>query len=121
MGMQNMCYALYDYPDEFVQVLNQLADDYLKFFEEWRDSGLLYPTAGYEECNQGSICLTDELPSEGPVDLNQIWLHMDSQETINVSQEMFESMVWDSYKKVADRSDWYPLAAVIRWRDCGPA
>ena len=103
MGMQNMCYALYDYPDEFVQVLNQLADDYLKFFEEWRDSGLLYPTAGYEECNQGSICLTDELPSEGPVDLNQIWLHMDSQETINVSQEMFESMVWDSYKKVADR------------------
>ena len=32
MGMQNMCYALYDYPDEFVQVLNQLADDYLKFF-----------------------------------------------------------------------------------------
>ena len=48
-----MCYALYDYPDEFVQVLNQLADDYLKFFEEWRDSGLLYPTAGYEECNQG--------------------------------------------------------------------
>lgn len=103
MGMQNMCLALCEYPDEVAQVLGQLADDYLKFFEEWRDSGLLYPTAGYEECNQGSICLTDELPSEGPVDLNQIWLHMDSQETINVSQEMFESLVWDAYKKVAER------------------
>lgn len=103
MGMQNMCYALYDYPDEFVQVLDRLADDYLEFFEKWRDSGLLYPTTGYEECNQGSICLTDELPSEGPVDLNQVWLHMDSQETINVSPDMFGSMVWDSYKKVAER------------------
>lgn len=103
MGMQNMCYALYDYPDELQQVLNQLADDYLKFFEGWRDSGLMYPTTGFEELNQGSICLTDELPSDGPMDLDKIWLHMDSQETINVSQNMFESLVWDSYKKVADR------------------
>lgn len=103
MGMQNMCYALYDYPEEFMQILDRLADDYLKFFEEWQDSGLLYPTTGYEECNQGSICLTDELPSQGPVKLDQIWLHMDSQETINVSQEMFESMVWAPYKKVAER------------------
>lgn len=103
MGMQNMCYALYDYPDQIKQVLNQLADDYLKFFQDWQDSGLLYPTAGYEECNQGSICLTDELPSEGPATLDKVWLHMDSQETINVSQEMFETLIWDSYKKVADR------------------
>lgn len=51
MGMQNMCCALCDYPDEIQQVLNQLADDYVRFFEEWRDSGLLYPTTGYEECN----------------------------------------------------------------------
>lgn len=103
LGMENMYYVLYDYPDEFMQILSQLADDYLKFFEEWQDSGLLYPTSGYEECNQGSICLNEELPSEGPVKLNQIWLHMDSQETINISQDMFETMIWDSYKKVADR------------------
>ncbi|MFV0529073.1 MAG: hypothetical protein ACK5MN_10190 [Lachnospiraceae bacterium] len=103
MGMQNMCYALYDYPDEFMQILHQLADDYMAFFRKWEADGLLYPTAGYEECNQGSICLTDELPSDGKVGLNQIWLHMDSQETINVSPVMFEEMIWDAYKKVADQ------------------
>jgi len=103
MGMQNMCYAMCDYPDEIIQVLNQLADDYLAFFEKWQNSGLMYPTTGYEECNQGSICLTDELPSDGLITMDKIWLHMDSQETINVSQEMFEELVWDSYKKVADR------------------
>ena len=103
MGMQNMCFALIEYPDEFVKILNMLADDYLEFFRQWQDSGLLYATAGYEECNQGSICLSDELPYEGPVRMDQVWLHMDSQETINVSQEMFETMVWDSYKKVAEK------------------
>lgn len=103
MGMNNMCYTLYDYPDELVQVMNRLADDYLRFFERWQDSGLLYPTAGYEELNQGSICLSDELPAEGPVRLDQIWLHMDSQETINVSQDMFETIFWEPYKKVAER------------------
>lgn len=103
MGMSNMCYSLYDYPDELIQVLNQLADDYIRFFEKWQDSGLLYPTAGYEELNQGSICLSDELPSEGPVTLDQIWLHMDSQETINVSKDMFETIFWEPYKKVAQR------------------
>lgn len=103
MGMQNMCYALYDYPDEFMEILDRLSDDYLGFFKKWQDSGQLYATAGYEECNQGSVCLTDELPAEGTVNMDQVWLHMDSQETINVSQDMFESMVWSSYKKVADK------------------
>lgn len=103
MGMNNMCYALYDYPDELIQVMNQLADDYLAFFEKWQADGLLYPTAGFEELNQGSICLTKELPAEGPVGLDQIWLHMDSQETVSVSPEMFREIFWPAYKKVADR------------------
>lgn len=103
MGMQNMCIAMAECPDEIIKVLGMLADDYLKFFRKWEESGLLYATAGYEECNQGSICLTHELPSEGNVKLDQVWLHMDSQETINVSQQMFESLVWDAYKKVADQ------------------
>lgn len=103
MGMQNMCIAMAECPDEIIKVLGMLADDYLKFFHKWEESGLLYATAGYEECNQGSICLTHELPSEGKVKLDQVWLHMDSQETINVSQQMFESLVWDAYKKVADQ------------------
>lgn len=103
LGMENMYFALYDYPDEFMQILDQLANDYIRFFEKWQDSGLLYPTAGFEECNQGSVCLSDELPGEGPVKLNQIWLHMDSQETINISTDMFESMIWGSYKKVAEK------------------
>ena len=104
MGMSNMCYTLYDYPDELVRIMHQLADDYIAFFEKWQNDGLLYATGGYEECNQGSICLSDELPAEGPARLNQVWLHMDSQETINVSQDMFESIFWEPYKKVAERA-----------------
>lgn len=104
MGMQNMCISMAESPEYIHQVLNMLADDYLKFFQEEIDQGLMYATAGYEECNQGSICLTDELPSEGVVtDMSQVWLHMDSQETINVSQRMFEEQCWEAYKKVAEK------------------
>ena len=102
MGMENFCLALYDYPDEITEVLDKLADDYLKFFRSWKDRGLLLPTAGYEELNQGSICLTDELPSSGPVDLSDLWLHMDSQETLNVNPAMFEELMWEPYKKVCE-------------------
>lgn len=103
MSMENMCYAMYDYPDEMIQIMNQLADDYLKFFKKWQDDGLLYATSGYEECNQGSICLNNELPLEGTTSMDKVWLHMDSQETASVSPEMFRELFWGSYKKVAEQ------------------
>lgn len=103
MSMENMCYAMYDYPEEMQQIMDQLADDYLKFFRKWQNDGLLYATSGYEECNQGSICLNNELPSEGTTSIDQVWLHMDSQETASVSPEMFRELFWGSYKKVADQ------------------
>ncbi|MDE7035974.1 MAG: hypothetical protein K2O74_06980, partial [Eubacteriales bacterium] len=62
--------------------------------------GYLLPTTGFEETNQGSLSFPDELPSEGPVTPSQVWVFMDSQETVGVSHEMFEEIIWPAYERL---------------------
>ena len=100
MGLENMLYTLYDYPDELRQMLNMLADGYIAHHEMLEKKGYLLPTTGFEETNQGSLSFTDELPSEGPVTVGQVWGFMDSQETVGVSHDMFEEIVWPAYERL---------------------
>ena len=46
MGMENMCFALADYPEEFREMMDRLAEDYLAYFHILEKEGCLLPTAG---------------------------------------------------------------------------
>ena len=85
MGMENMCFAMYDYPELFHKMMDQLSDDYLAYYEFLRGEGLLLPTTGYEMVSQGSRCFTDDLPSGGISGPGDVWGFMDSQETVSIS------------------------------------
>ena len=102
MGLENMLYSLYDYPDELKQMLEMLADGYIAHHEMLEKNGYLMPTTGFEETNQGSLSFTDELPSEGPVTVGQVWGFMDSQETVGVSRDMFEEIIWPAYHRLGE-------------------
>lgn len=101
MGMETMCYSLYDYPELFKEMMNRLADDYIAFFKYLETNGYLLPTTGFELLNQGSKCFTDELPSKGPLTTKDLWGFMDSQETVSISPDQFREFIYPCYKKIA--------------------
>ncbi|HIS78109.1 MAG TPA: hypothetical protein IAD03_01950 [Candidatus Caccousia stercoris] len=101
MGMENMCFAMYDYPELFHKMMDQLSDDYLAYYEFLRGEGLLLPTTGYEMVSQGSRCFTDDLPSGGISGPGDVWGFMDSQETVSISPDMYGEFIFPYYKKIA--------------------
>lgn len=101
MGMEVMCFSMYDYPELFCQMMDKLASDYLSFFDLLKQEGLMLPTTGFEHLGQGSRCFTSELPSANITGPGDLWGFMDSQETVSISPKMFADFIFPAYKKVA--------------------
>ena len=102
MGMENMLFAMYDYPAEFKAMMDRIADEYIEYFNWLAADGFLLPTVGGEAVAQGTWCYTDELPSEKPeLTTCDVWGFLDSQETVNISPDMFGEFVWPCYEKIA--------------------
>lgn len=107
MGMEQMFFAMYDYPDEFHAFMNRIAEDYITYFKWLEAEGLLMPTTGNQWLGQGSFCYTNELPNQEQlkgrlVTTQDIWGFMDSQETVSLSPDMYEEFIFPYYKKVSE-------------------
>ena len=102
MGMENMFYSMYDYPELFQEMMGMLSDDYIAYFQYLSERNLILPTNEGERVGQGTYAFNDLLPKDKqkytPKD---VWGYMDSQETVGVSEEMFEKLIYPYYKKVA--------------------
>jgi len=103
MGLQNMFYAMNDYPELFRETMDRLCGDYAEFHQWLADQKLLQPTVSYGGVGNGSYAFNTELPSVPPVGVHQVWGYMDSQETVGVDPHMFEELIFPAYRKVADR------------------
>jgi len=101
MGMENMLFAMYDYPDEFKAMMDKIADEYIGYFDWLKENDLILPTVDGEYVAQGSWAYTDELPSENVKTTNDVWGFLDSQETVNVSPDMFGEFIFPCYEKIA--------------------
>lgn len=100
MGLENMMCAMYDYPDEFHQMMRMLTDDMLEYMKEVEKAGALTLCGGNDWLNQGSYGFTNDLPKdkERPnVKLSDIWGYMDSQETVDISPDMFDEFFFKYY------------------------
>lgn len=106
MGMENMLFAMYDYPDTFHALMKRISDDYIEYFRWLEKEGLLLPTASYEMVGQGSFCFTHELPQEvpagGKLTTKDLWGFMDSQETVGISPAMYEEFIFPYYKRISE-------------------
>jgi len=108
MGMENMMFAMCDYPELFKDMMSRFADDTLAYYRWLEGEKLILPTVNDESLGQGSLCFTEELPDEAilaqrPLVSRDVWGFMDSQETVGVSPEMFEEFIFPCYKRIADK------------------
>lgn len=101
MGMENMLYSMYDYPDEFKQMMDRIADDYIEYFKFLEKENVLMQNHGFESVGQGTMAFYDEKIIDGPVKTNDIWGFMDSQETVGISPDMFREFIFPCYKRIA--------------------
>lgn len=102
MGMENMLYSIYDYPDEFKEMMNRIADSYVSYFKHLEKEGVLLQNHSFEAVCQGSMAFYDEEEKTGLIRTNDLWGFMDSQETVGMSPDMFREFIFPCYKKIAD-------------------
>ena len=101
MGMETMFCSMCDYPEEFHQMMDKIADDYIAYFKALQVGGYLCPTTGFESLGQGSLCFTDELKNVLPLQVSDVWGFMDSQETVGISPAMFREFIFPCYERIA--------------------
>ena len=103
MGMERMLNIM-DYPEEFDELLCRMTDDYLAYCKFLETSG--YLTLNNDSCYVWPTThgYTDRLPAsgfDGRVRTEDLWLGMDSQETIVVSPQMYGELFFPYYQKMA--------------------
>lgn len=108
MSMENMLFAMYDYPELFHKMMDMLTNDYIEYFRFRETRGLILPTTRNEWVGNGSFAFTDELP--GPeiaarrqLTSHDVWGFLDSQETTGISPDMYAEFVFPYYKRIAEQ------------------
>lgn len=107
MGMETMIYSLVDYPDELHELMSRLTEDHIRFFK-WREQeSLLHLNNGNHWVCQNTFGFTHDLPSaecdaQKGVATRDLWLYMDSQETVSISPGMFHEFFFPYYRKIAE-------------------
>lgn len=101
MGMENMLYSMYDYPDEFKEMMDRIADSYVAYFKHLESENVLLQNKAFEWVCQGSMAFYDEPDKEGQIKTTDLWGFMDSQETVGISPQMFRDFIFPCYKKIA--------------------
>lgn len=101
MGMENMFYAMYDYPELFHKMMDRLSDDYISLCHALEQNGYLGATTSAQRVCQGSYCFTDQLPEDKETySTRDIWGYLDSQESSGLSPQMYEEFIFPYYRKI---------------------
>lgn len=108
MGMENMMLNLAQYPELFKEIMDQAADDTLAYYDLLEEKGLILPTTEYESVGQGTFAFNTELPGyetlkERKLTRKDVWGYMDSQETLSISPQMFEEIIFPCYEKIGSQ------------------
>lgn len=101
MSMENMYFAIADYPELFHKMMENYTNDVLRFYRYLEDENLLETTNEAESLGQGSWCFNTELPTTAKK-TTDIWGFMDSQETVGISPAMFKEFIFPYYKKISE-------------------
>lgn len=102
LGNENLLLWCYDEPDALRWLLAYLRDDRLAHYRWLEAEGLLGRNDHFCFVGSGSPGYTTALPTAaGPVTLDQLWVHMESQETAMVSPALFEELFLPAMAAVA--------------------
>ena len=104
--MEQMFMNMIDYPELFLQMMDRIVDDTNAYYRMLEEKQLILPTTGCNGVGNGTFAFTNELPKSAeelgrPLTSKDVWGFMDSQETVGVSSQMFEELIFPCYEKIA--------------------
>lgn len=119
MSMETFFIAMYDCPDKLHGVMAMLRDN-AKRIAQWAESSGLLTVNNGNQCTCGTCYnFTTKLPrgpaEPGHVKLSDMWVALDSQETVGVSPELFNEFCFPYYAELA------ALYGFVYWGCCEPA
>ena len=121
MGMENLFLSMYDCPDALKALMRFLIDDFKRLLRWEEQNHLIFPNGGNDYMGSGSYCFNRELPAEGCASTGT-WGHLNSQETVSVSPEMFKRFFFEFYEELAREFGlvYYGCCEPVHalWTDC---
>ena len=105
MGMENMFCSMKTEEDEFHALMSRLTNEMIRFLRWEEEKGLLFLNNGNDYMGSGSFCFSKELPGNdfsGKVLSKHLWGHINSQESIGISPEMYHEFIAPYYSRIAE-------------------
>ncbi len=105
-GLEKLMYDFYDYPDETRELLSRISSGFLRKLDWLEQEGILSLNNDTTYVGSGGYGLTDNLPAEdysGKVRCRDMWGFTESQETVGVAPELYETFVFPCEKPIMER------------------
>ena len=108
VGLEELMMMMYDQPEGLHQLMAWMRDEFMHFLDVLESEKLLSDTNENDYIGSGGIAYTDELPQKDrkkdePVRLIDTWGHLESQETVGVSPQMFNEFIFPYQMPLAER------------------
>lgn len=108
MTMEKMYLAIIDEPDALHRLMQTIEQDMIAYLKWQEDNGLLILNNGSDFIASGSYGFSDELPRRhiAPgeiVKTTDIWGHINSQESVGISPEMYKEFVAPYCHRIAEQ------------------
>lgn len=105
MGMENMYVAMKTEEDDFHTLMSRLVAEMVRFLRWEEEKGILFLNNGNDYMGSGSYCFSRELPGEdfqGKVLSKHLWGHINSQESIGISPDMYHEFIAPYFSRMAE-------------------
>lgn len=108
IGLEGLMLAMYDDPDGLHRIMRFLCDDHLAFAQWLEAEGLLSLNNESDYVGSGSCGYTLDLPKQSlaPADavtMADLWVLLESQETVGVGPVQFEEFIFPYQAEIAER------------------
>ncbi len=106
IGLEGLMLAMYDNPAGLHRLMKFLHDDHLAFAQWAEREGLLTLNNENDYIGSGSMGYAHDLPREGlapgaSARMKDLWLLLESQETVGVGPELFEEFIFPYQQSLA--------------------
>jgi len=108
VGLENLMIYMYDNPAGLHRLMHFLREDHLAFSQWLEDEGLYALNNENDYIGSGSMGYTADLPKKelspgAPVGRSDLWVLLESQETVGVGPDHFEEFIFPYQLSIAER------------------
>lgn len=102
LGMENYMLCMYDSPEKLKSLMRLLTDDNIKYLKWLEAQGGFTPNNYNDAIGSGGFGFTQCLSSQKPAKLKDMWVLLESQETVGISTDFFAEFVFPYQKEISE-------------------